>query len=230
MGATWWDWRLLLRWVLVNAIAYAVIVVAGVALEAVFAQPTTRLAATHWLLAVLGVAIVGAGVLGFVLGRWQWRLLRRRLPALGRRRWVVATLVPAFFLWILMLAPETVHAVSAGGDTITAFHNAFVQALVLGPLIGLAQATALRGQTSRWAWWLVANVTTYLFGAATYELGLGLFSDVAAMGRVVPAFPFLGFAFHGVWMLWVTDPVAVSAASGRTTVRPRRRRSGRPRT
>ncbi len=112
---SWWNWRLFGRWMLVNAAAYVVIVVGGVALEE-FAWTTTRdLADDHRLLVVLLVAIVGAGFQGTVLGRWQWRILRERVPDLPRRRWVMATLVPSFLVWLLAIAPGAVDLIAQGG-------------------------------------------------------------------------------------------------------------------
>jgi hypothetical protein len=103
------------------------------------------------------VAIIGAGFHGFVLGRWQWRILVTRIPGLQRRHWVIATLVPALVVWLLAIAPGAVDILAQGGDTLAAFKNGFIQAIVLGPLIGLSQATTLRDHTTRWRWWFAAN-------------------------------------------------------------------------
>lgn len=207
---TWWDSRLLALWAVANGAAYLVVVLGGVALEELFAGPTKHVAESHFRLATFGVALIGSALHGFVLGRLQWWILWQRLPHLGRRSWVLATFIPAFAVWLLLLAPEAVHTATGGGETIRAFRDAFVQVLVLGPLIGLAQATVLRGNTPRWAWWFVANITTYLFGAVMYKVGGVLFRDVIAATGLTSAFPVLSFVVHGIWMLWVTDP-AVTA-------------------
>jgi hypothetical protein len=204
----WWDTRLLLRWTAVNAVAYLIIVGTGILLEVAFSTAARSLAAIDELLAVVAVALLGASFHGFVLGRWQWRVLRRRLPELSRRRWVLSTFIPAFAVWLLVFAPEAVDALTAGERTLTIFRDAFVQALVLGPLIGLGQALALRDQTRRWAWWLPANVTTYVIGAALYVAGRVLLEALSVDQEVSTAFPLLTFAFHGAWMLWVTAPAA----------------------
>jgi hypothetical protein len=88
----WWDWRLLGVWIAVNASAYVVIVLGGVTLEQLASGTTKDLAEDHRLLAVLLIALIGAAFQGFVQGRWQWRILVRRMPGLPRRRWVIATL------------------------------------------------------------------------------------------------------------------------------------------
>lgn len=204
----WWDTRLLLRWTAVNAVAYLVIVSAGILLEVAFSATARSLADDNRTLAVVAVALLGSSFHGFVLGRWQWRVLRLRLPDLGRTRWVLSTFVPAFAVWLLVFAPEAVDALSAGERTLTIFRDAFVQALVLGPLVGLGQALALRYDTRRWAWWLPANVTTYLLGAALYVAGRLLLGALSVEEDLSTAFPLLTFALHGAWMLWVTAPTA----------------------
>ncbi len=208
---TWWDAALLTRWTAVNALAYLVIVVGGIALQELFSGTARTLAGSSRPLAVVAVALLGSTFHGFVLGRWQWRVLRLRLPDLERRRWVVGTFIPALGVWLLVLAPEAVDVITAGGATLLLFRDAFVQVIVLGPLIGLSQAAALHGHTKRWAWWFVGNVTTYLFAAVMYELGAWLLKALDASGWVTSASPLLAFLVHGLWMLWVTDPAVVTA-------------------
>ena len=157
---------------------------------------------------MLAVALIGGGFQGLVLGRWQWRILHERLPGLLEKRWVKATLVPAVIVWLLVIAPQAVDALTQGGDTLSAFKNGFIQALVLGPLIGLSQMTALRDDTTRWKWWFAANVTTYLSGALLAQFGAWLLAELSLSGDITPAFPILAFAIHGAWMLWVTAPQA----------------------
>ncbi len=211
-GASWWDWRLFGQWVLVNSAAFLVIPVVAILLEWLASAATHDLIHDRRALAVLIIAAVGAGTQGVILGRWQWRLLRRRVPALRRRRWVMATLVPAFFVWLAVISPAAVDILARGGNTLAAFGNGIVQALVLGPLIGLSQATALRGHTTRWVWWLAANVVTYLSGAALYEFGTWLQHALSLPGLVPAFFPVVAIAIHGAFMLWVTAPAATTAA------------------
>lgn len=206
--APWWDSRLLARWIAVNAVGYLVVVAGGVALEVLFSGTARALARGSEVVAVIAVALVGASFHGFIVGRWQWRILRSRMPSLPRTRWVVATFLPALALWLLVWAPQAVDVITAGGNTLRVFRDAFVQALVFGPLIGVCQATALRGHTTRWAWWSVANITTYLFAALTYQVGETLLAAVPSLSRFTAAFPLLAFVLHGVWMLWVSDPRA----------------------
>lgn len=205
----WWDWYLFGMWVLVNGVAFVVIPVAGAILERLASAATTNLVQDHRALAVVIIAVVGASLQGMVLGRWQWRLLQRRVPDLPRRRWVIATLAPALIVWLLAIAPAAVDILARGGSTVVLFRNGFIQALGLGPLIGLSQASALRGLSSRWAWWVAANATTYLVGAALHTLGVWL-QRQWFLPAVTPAyFPLVAFGIYGAWMLWVTAPRAV---------------------
>lgn len=116
---------------------------------------------------------------------WDWRLFGV---------WVLVTLVPAFVGWLVVIAPGAVDLLGRGSDTITAFLDGFVQALRLGPLIGMSQATALRGHTSRWAWWLAANVITYLSGAALHEAAGWVQEALSLPARAPGFFPVLARA------------------------------------
>ena len=222
---SWWNWRVLGMWVLLNAAAYLVIVGGGALLLDALTSGAQDFAEDHRALVILIIALVGAAVQAFVLGRLQWKILRLRVPGLPRRRWLVATFVPAVIVWLLAIAPRAVDTLAGGGDTLAAFKNGFIQALVLGPLIGLSQATALRDYTTRWRWWFAANVTTWLFGAATYEVGKWLLRELSVSTDIAPAFPILAFVVHGAWMLWVTAPEATVHAPSPVERRTRRQSS-----
>ncbi len=217
----WWDWHLFGLWILVNGLAFIVVPLAGAALEQLASLATKHLVQHNRAVVVLIIAVLGASFQGLVVGRWQWRLLRRRVPDLRRRRWVLATLVPAFVVWLLVLAPQAADVLAKGGSTLIVFREGFIQALVLGPLIGLSQAAALRGHTSRWAWWFAANVTTYLSGAALHELGVLLKHAWSLPEPTTTFFPLVAFVIHGAWMLWVTAPQATSHPAPTPASRPR---------
>lgn len=210
----WWDREFFGLWILVNAGGYLVIVAAGSILDQLASSATRNLVGDHRLAAILILAVAGAVLQGTVVGRWQWRLLKRRVPAVQRRRWVLATVMPAFALWLAVLAPSAVDEMAQGGDTLHVFRNGFVQALVLGPLIGLGQALALRGATSRWAWWLAANVITYVLGALLHQFAVWLHGGWSLPAVTAPYFPVFAFAVHGAWILWVTAPEVTSEQPG----------------
>jgi hypothetical protein len=126
---------------------------------------------------------------------------------------------------LLAVAPEAVDILAQGGDTLAAFKNGFIQAIVLAPLIGLSQATTLRDHTRRLRWWFAANLTTtYLLGAAAYQFGRWPLDALSISKEITPAFPLLGFLIYGVWVLWVTAPEATAV------VRPSWAGQGRHRT
>ena len=221
----WWSWRVLLLWIAVNLSAYFVIILGGVALDELASGGMKEFAEDHRLLAVLFFALIGSALQGFVLGGLQWRILILRTPGLQRRRWVMATFAPSLIIWLLSIGPQAVDTLASGGDTLHAFKDGFIQALVLGPLIGLAQATALRDDTTRWKWWFVANVTTWLFGAASFEFGKWLLDELSLSEDIAPAFPIAAFFVHGIWMLWVTAPEATAHVPPAPERRKRQRRA-----
>ncbi len=221
MGAdrsdTWWSRRLFWSWVAANAVAYLVIVAGGTLLLGLTSDVTSRGASTHLTLTVVVVALGASALYGAVLGRLQWHVLRQRIPALPLQKWLVATSVPAFVAFALVIGPDALDKVVSGSNPFSVFKESLVQVFVLGPLIGVAQATALRGLTSRWQWWFVGNVTSWLFGALTTEVAKWLLGEIATYPgdttsvTLSPAFPVLAIAFHGLWMLWVTAPAATHA-------------------
>jgi hypothetical protein len=205
----WWDTELFGAWVLVNGIAYAVIPISGAVLETVASSATQDLVAGHKWLAVVVIALVAGAFEGVFVGHWQWRLLRRRLPGLPHRPWIAATIVPVCLVWLLVIGPKAVDVMAQGGNTLGVFRNGFIQALVFGPLVGIAQVRVLRDQTTRWAWWFLANVTTFLTGAVLNGFGAWLADQLSVSTKFAFAFPVVAFAVHGTWMLWVSAPQAV---------------------
>ena len=213
-STVWWDVRLFWLWVGANAAAYLVIVFGGAWLVALTSGVGGGVVSTGRTLTVVLVAVGASLFYGVVLGRLQWLVLRQRMPMLSFKRWFVATVIPAFLAFAIVIGPDALNKVVSGSDPFDVFKDAFVQAFVLGPLIGASQAKALQGHTTRWKWWFVGNVTSWLFGAATIELAEWLLGRVASYPgdsvsvAVSPAFPLLAIAVHGLWMLWVTSPEA----------------------
>lgn len=103
------------------------------------------------------IATLGAMLFGGVLGALQWLVVRERVPV-PRRRWIVANIGPALLAWLLVILPAVINAQNSQEDVSTAYLLAASQALALGPLLGLSQSLVLREVTSRWAWWIGANL------------------------------------------------------------------------
>ena len=61
-------------------------------------------------------------------------------------------------------------AEDTGASVSGAYLLAASQTLALGPLLGLSQAGVLRGYTRRWAWWIAANIVSWLIVDAVFYL------------------------------------------------------------
>lgn len=201
-----WHARLFRQWVFCNAIAFTVIL-ATVYLLAGLSLDVTRQAAGH-IVATLLIALAGASLYGVVLGSLQWRVLRQRIT-IPRRRWINSCLGPGLLAWLLVVLPSVTHAATSGGNVQAAYLLAVSQALALGPLLGLSQALALRPYTRRWAWWIAANIVSWLIvDAAVYlwSLIFGGLNFARGDGSTVEVYLMLLLAtpLTGRWVLWVT--------------------------
>ena len=116
------------------------------------------------LLVLLTVAMLASGAgEGAVVGYARSRVLRRALPSLPARRWVVATAAGAVLAWALgagvfmLVLPDD-----------AAFEDYLPLMLVLGvacgTLLGAAQWVALRGHVVRSWLWIVANTAGWSVG------------------------------------------------------------------
>ncbi len=213
--ATGWDARLWVSWALYTALGYTVIL-AIVWTLAASGLDLTRLAVDYRAIGTLLIASFGAALYGAILGKLQWQVLRARLP-LAQRRWVGACVVPALFAWILVVVPTGISAETSGQDLRVAYLLAVSQALALGPLIGFAQARALKPYTHRWKWWIAANIVSYLLvDAAFYLVSLIFGSFDFAHGKGSPAEAYIVLIcttpISGRWLLWVTAPSASRTA------------------
>ncbi len=207
--ASGWDARLWRSWAFYTALAYTVILaiiwaLAGLSLD------LTRVAVSHRAIGTLLIASGGAALYGAVLGRLQWRVLRQRVP-IARRRWVSACVVPALIAWIVVVVPAGISADTSGHNLRVAYLLAVSQALALGPLIGFAQARALKPHTERWKWWIVANLISYLVVYAVFYLLsviFGWFDFPEGEGTPLEAYIVLitTTPISGRWLLWVTAP------------------------
>ena len=118
-------------------------------------------------------AVIAAGAVeGAALGWTQATVLRVRVPALSRARWVRATALGAAVVWFLALLPAEWASVwqrwPATGQTLAAV----VGGTVLLTVIGIAQRTELRRHSRTAGWWIPGN-------AAAWCAGLLVFTAVA---------------------------------------------------
>ena len=126
--------------------------------------------------------------------------------------------------------PAVIEAQNSHNDASTAYLLAASQALALGPLLGLSQSLVLRKVTSRWAWWIGANLASWLIvNAVVYLLsqvfgGLDVLTGDGSIAEVyltlIATTPLTGRA-----LLWVLAPSALTlpsaAGAGMTGPAPR---------
>ncbi|SDO18102.1 hypothetical protein SAMN04515671_0058 [Nakamurella panacisegetis] len=145
----------------------------------------------------LGLIVTGGLVEGVALGTAQGVVLSRIWPALARGRYLIVTVVLAGVGWAAASAPS----VLAGDDSGTEPSLALMLAggagigLVMGPVLGAAQAWALRSVVRRPWRWVAANTVAWppvmaviFFGAsrpadswsAPAVLGVGAVTGIAA--------------------------------------------------
>ena len=208
-----WDTRLYRLWILYNAVAFVVVLTAA----AVLAWIGADVLHLNWLdghqLVALLVATLGALLFGGVLGALQWLVIRERAPV-PRKRWIVANVGPALLGWLISIIPAVVKAEDAGTSVSGAYLLAASQTLALGPLLGLSQAFVLRTYTRRWAWWIVANIGSWLIvDAAFYLLSrwLDALDFTRNNGSVAQVYLMLiaSTPLTGRMLLWVLAPSAV---------------------
>lgn len=201
-----WHARLFREWVLYNALAFTIVLatvytLAGTSLDLV-EQAAGRTAAT------LVLSLGGALLYAVVLGSLQWRVLRQRVR-IPRRRWVSAGIVPGLLAWLLVVLPPVVDTVTSKGNVQAAYLLAVSQALAFGPLLGFAQAFAFRPYTRRWAWWMAANLVSWVVVDVVIYLlslvlsGLDFLRDDGSTAEVY-AMLLLTTPLTGRWVLWVT--------------------------
>ncbi len=145
------------------------------------------------VVAALSVVVAGGLVEGTALGWAQSHVLARLAPALVRVRYLVATVLVAGLGWAAASAPAALGG-SGADDSQPPLPLVLLGAaglgLVMGPVLGAAQAAALRGAVAHpWRWvlantaaWPVAMVVIFL-GATAPEASWPVWS-VLVLGTV----------------------------------------------
>ncbi|WMD09730.1 hypothetical protein [Streptomyces sp. FXY-T5] len=162
------------------------------------------------------IATVGAALFGGVLGALQWLVVRQRVP-IPRKVWITANIGPALLAWLLVIMPAVISAQDTNNDVSTAYLLAASQSLALGPLLGLSQSLVLRKATSRWAWWIGANLASWLMVDAAIYLLSRLFDDFNVFtgdGSLIEIYLTLiaTTPLTGRALLWVLAPSALTAS------------------
>ncbi len=139
--------------------------------------------------------IVGGLVEGVALGLAQSTALRASVPRLDRGRWMLATVVVAGLGWAAVSAQAALSDPDAGPDPgwLVVVGGAAGLGLVMGAVLGAAQAWSLRGAAARpWRWVGVSSVAwtpamVLIFLGATTTPGAWSFVGVLAAGAVTGA-------------------------------------------
>jgi hypothetical protein len=160
--------RLRGSWVLACAVAEAI----GMTASAVAARVADG---PDWpVVAALGVVVAGGLVEGTALGWAQSGVLARRLPGLRRGRYLAATVLVAGVGWAAASAPGVLGEDTpgdAGPPLLLVLLGAAGLGLVMGPVLGGAQALALRGAAQRPGRWVLANTVAWPPAMAVIFLG-----------------------------------------------------------
>jgi hypothetical protein len=208
-----WSARLYWQWILYNSVAFVVVLTAVVVLSWIGADVLHLSAANRgWVLALL-VATAGALLFGIVLGALQWQVIRQRVPV-PRKRWIVANVGPSLVGWLFVIIPAVTSAQDSGTSVSGAYLLAASQTLALGPLLGLSQAGVLRDYTRRWAWWIAANIISWIIVDAAFLLlsqGFDALDFTRQDGSVAQVYLMLiaSTPLTGRMLLWVLAPSAL---------------------
>jgi hypothetical protein len=208
-----WSARLYWQWILYNSIAFVVVLTAVAVLSWISADVLHLSLTNRSAVVALLVATAGALLFGGVLGALQWLVIRQRV-AVPRKRWIVANVGPALLGWLFVIMPAVIGAQDSGASVSGAYMLAASQTLALGPLLGLSQASVLRKYTRRWAWWIAANIISWVIVDAVFYL-LAQWFDALDFSRhdgsvaQVYLMLILSTPLTGRMLLWVLAPSAV---------------------
>ncbi len=148
---------------------------------------------------------------GAVIGLAQWLVLRRPLPGIARRSWVLATTLGAMAAWFLGTLPNTVLTLSEtrggaapGFDGTVGYAEAALMGGLLGTVLALPQWRVLRRHLDSAAWWMPANTAAWavalplvvLFGGMPVPED-GLAPLLAIVAAVIAGTGALVGAIHG---------------------------------
>ena len=124
-------------------------------------------------LLVLGLSATAGLVEGACLGLAQWLVLRRLFPRLPLRHWVTATALGAALAWVIGMGAGS-HAPSLPPPAPVLAAIVVAAGLVLGGLLGAAQALALRRHIAGVGRWILASAIGWMIGLLFAFIGVAL--------------------------------------------------------
>ena len=212
------------RWILANGWSEALGLGTTILLGSSFAPALQQI---HGVPAVLltAFAAVALGVLleGLVVGAAQGFVLRRRLRDLPPRTWIRLTMLGAGLAWLLGMVPSSIAALSpAAPESQGLARPGYIQyalagglGALAGPVLGIAQWTALRGRVRKAGRWLWANAAAWAVGMPVIFLGMDRVPwGGPPVARAAAVFAVCGLAgltvgaIHGGVLLTIVPPPA----------------------
>ena len=201
------------RWIGANCIGEALglgtTFILGVLIAPVLGADTSAAAV---LAGAVAAVVLGTLLEGVIVGFFQARALRRRLPGVSQRAWIVATAIGAGLAWLLGMIPSTIMSLTDRGEsaaagavaepsTVMQLGLAAVLGFVLGPVLAAPQLRVLRPQVAHSGRWIWANALAWAVGMPLIFAGMdrlpwesgglplyaGLFAVAAMAGAVVGA-------------------------------------------
>lgn len=170
-GEIWWRWTL----------AVTAGELLGFAIPALTGALTTAAGLPE---AVVWLVTVPAGLgEGAVLGFAQWWVLRRYLPSLSGRAWVLATALAAGLAWIIGVTLSTLGS-SARLSPAIVIALAVVLGIIFLLTMGGAQWWVLRRHLARAGWWIAANAIAWPVGVLVPVIALSLVPDGTPLGWI----------------------------------------------
>lgn len=163
------------RWigatVVAEAIGFAAAMAIGRGVYAAIGGEPTGLAGEAL---TIGLSLLVGAVEGACLGTGQWRVLRRVLPEVRAGVWILATATGGALAWVLgMSAGPRLHPVSPGGTALVLVASG----LLLGGVLGGAQALALRHRRRLACAWVLASAIGWMLGLLFAYAGVAALPD-----------------------------------------------------
>lgn len=171
-------WKLWLWWVLATALGEFVGFAVPAAVGAVAAWALEGKAGTFANITMLGIMVSAGLAEGAVLGFAQGTVLRRYIPNMARREWVVATALAAGLAWTIGMIPSTLRDLTAINPAILVFGGILLGAIFVAS-IGFAQWLILRRYIQKAGWWVLANALAWPLGVAVPFGGIAMVPDGA---------------------------------------------------
>lgn len=168
-------------WIAANALGEVLGLGVAALIAIAVAQAHTLPPAEEILLVTAAFLAIGAYE-GAIVGAAQWLVLRRRLPSVGAKRWIGATMAGAVLAWMLARIPTALADwQSVSGSVAESEPSLWMIVLLsaaagaaLGLILGAAQWIVLRGHVHHASRWIGANMLAWAAGMPLIFIAAGL--------------------------------------------------------